>query len=88
MSNVPRCHRMVALLGGLVGLEREIHAHPAGLRTHILVCLGSCLITLVSVNMGHGSNDRIAVRNSDQIAVANVQILNHGDKTNDDVAGL
>ena len=31
------------ILGGLVGLEREIHAHPAGLRTHILVCLGSCL---------------------------------------------
>lgn len=50
------------LLGGAVGLEREIHAHPAGLRTHILVCMGSCLITLVSVNMGHGSNDRISAQ--------------------------
>jgi putative Mg2+ transporter-C (MgtC) family protein len=53
---------IAVLLGGLVGLEREIHAHPAGLRTHILVCVGSCLITLVSVNMGHGSNDRIAAQ--------------------------
>jgi putative Mg2+ transporter-C (MgtC) family protein len=50
------------LLGGLVGLEREVHGHPAGLRTHILVCLGSTLITLVSVNMGNGSNDRIAAQ--------------------------
>jgi putative Mg2+ transporter-C (MgtC) family protein len=53
---------LAVLLGGLIGLEREIHAHPAGLRTHILVCLGSCLMTLVSVNMGHGSNDRIAAQ--------------------------
>lgn len=50
------------LLGGFIGLERELHAHPAGLRTHILVCLGSCLMTLVSTNMGHGSNDRIAAQ--------------------------
>jgi len=36
------------LLGGLVGLERERHNRPAGLRTHILVCLGSALIMIVS----------------------------------------
>jgi putative Mg2+ transporter-C (MgtC) family protein len=39
------------VLSGLIGLEREIHGHPAGLRTHILVCLGSTLITLVSVHI-------------------------------------
>src|SRR5881227_2783375 len=50
------------LMGGLIGLEREIHGHPAGLRTHILVCLGATLMTLVSVNMGNGSNDRIAAQ--------------------------
>lgn len=34
--------------GALIGIERE-HAHrPAGLRTHILVCMGACLIMLVS----------------------------------------
>jgi putative Mg2+ transporter-C (MgtC) family protein len=39
------------VLGGLIGLEREMRGHPAGLRTHILVCLGSTLITLVSVQI-------------------------------------
>jgi putative Mg2+ transporter-C (MgtC) family protein len=35
-----------AVLGGLVGLERELHDRPAGFRTHILVSLGSCLFTM------------------------------------------
>ncbi|HVF52173.1 MAG TPA: MgtC/SapB family protein [Actinomycetota bacterium] len=38
---------IAALLGGLVGLERELSDQPAGLRTHILVVLGACLFTLV-----------------------------------------
>ncbi|MFH1655949.1 MAG: MgtC/SapB family protein [Candidatus Omnitrophota bacterium] len=37
------------LLSGLIGLEREIKQHGAGLRTHILVCLGSTLIMLTSL---------------------------------------
>jgi putative Mg2+ transporter-C (MgtC) family protein len=37
------------ILSGLVGLERQIHRRTAGLRTHILVCLGSCLIMLTSL---------------------------------------
>jgi putative Mg2+ transporter-C (MgtC) family protein len=37
------------LLGGLIGLEREIKQHAAGLRTHILVSVGSCLITICSM---------------------------------------
>jgi len=36
------------LLGGLIGFERQFHRRTAGLRTHILVCLGSCLIMLTS----------------------------------------
>jgi putative Mg2+ transporter-C (MgtC) family protein len=36
-------------LGGAIGLEREKKGHIAGLRTHILVCLGSCLIMLTSI---------------------------------------
>jgi putative Mg2+ transporter-C (MgtC) family protein len=38
-----------AILGGLIGIEREMHRHEAGLRTHILVCMGSCLIMLTSL---------------------------------------
>lgn len=37
------------VLGGLIGLEREIQRRVAGLRTHILVCLGSALIMLTSI---------------------------------------
>lgn len=36
------------VLGGAVGLERESIHRPAGLRTHVLVCLGSTLFTIVS----------------------------------------
>jgi putative Mg2+ transporter-C (MgtC) family protein len=36
-----------AVLGGLLGLEREISDQPAGFRTHILVSLGAALFTLV-----------------------------------------
>lgn len=36
-------------LSGLIGLERQMHRRTAGLRTHILVCLGSCLIMLTSL---------------------------------------
>jgi len=37
------------ILGGLIGFERESLDRPAGLRTHILVCVGSALMTLVSI---------------------------------------
>ncbi|WP_274649149.1 MgtC/SapB family protein [Paenibacillus humicola] len=36
-------------LGGLIGFEREQSNHAAGLRTNILVCLGSCLLMLLSM---------------------------------------
>jgi putative Mg2+ transporter-C (MgtC) family protein len=39
---------LAVLLGGLIGFEREIHGRPAGLRTHILVCLTSTLLILAS----------------------------------------
>ncbi|WP_425050331.1 MgtC/SapB family protein [Psychromarinibacter sp. S121] len=36
------------VLGGLIGLEREWHSKPAGLRTHILISLAAALFILVS----------------------------------------
>lgn len=39
---------IAALLGGLVGMEREVHGRPAGFRTHLLVTVGACLMSVVS----------------------------------------
>lgn len=40
---------LAALLGGLVGVEREYSGHSAGLRTNILVSVGACLFTILSI---------------------------------------
>jgi putative Mg2+ transporter-C (MgtC) family protein len=40
---------LAAFLGAIVGIEREITIKPAGLRTHMLVSLGSCLFTIISI---------------------------------------
>ncbi|CAH0118105.1 MULTISPECIES: MgtC/SapB family protein [unclassified Paenibacillus] len=40
---------MAAAVGGLIGIERERNNHAAGFRTHILVCLGSAMIMLLSI---------------------------------------
>jgi putative Mg2+ transporter-C (MgtC) family protein len=35
------------VLGGLIGLEREIHRKPAGLRTNIIICMAATVFTLL-----------------------------------------
>lgn len=40
---------VAATLGAAIGLEREIHEHPAGMRTHLLVALGSAIFTELSI---------------------------------------
>lgn len=37
-------------LGGIVGYEREYKSRPAGLRTHILVCIGAALVQITAIN--------------------------------------
>lgn len=59
---------MAAIIGGLIGMEREVSNRPAGLRTHVLVTLGATLIMLISIdgfnNVRDGSVDsaRIAAQ--------------------------
>jgi putative Mg2+ transporter-C (MgtC) family protein len=55
---------LAAALGGVIGLEREYRHKPAGLRTNILIALGSALFTLLSLEVGvaAGSPDRIAAQ--------------------------
>jgi putative Mg2+ transporter-C (MgtC) family protein len=51
---------LAGLLGAVIGLERELRGHPAGIRTMSLVTAGSCLFTDVSQLIGAG--DRIAAQ--------------------------
>lgn len=47
------------LTGSLIGLEREFKGKPAGMRTNMLMCMGSCLIMILSVEVAK-STDKIA----------------------------
>lgn len=38
---------VAAIMGGAIGLERETREKPAGLRTHMMICLAACLFTLL-----------------------------------------
>ena len=51
---------LAAVLGAVIGIEREIHDHPAGIRTHLLVALGSALFTVLSI-VGFSSTSGVAV---------------------------
>lgn len=42
---------LATLLSGMIGFEREARGRAAGLRTHILVCVGSALVMLTSIYM-------------------------------------
>jgi putative Mg2+ transporter-C (MgtC) family protein len=55
------------LIGGLIGIEREIKGKPAGMRTNMLMCTGSCLLMILSIEVarqsGHqGDPGRIAAQ--------------------------
>jgi putative Mg2+ transporter-C (MgtC) family protein len=40
---------LAAILGAVIGIEREVHEHPAGMRTHMLVAVGCALFTELSI---------------------------------------
>ena len=43
---------IAVLSGGAIGFERQVAGKPAGLRTNILICLGSALVMDLSMNLG------------------------------------
>ncbi|NLF93461.1 MAG: MgtC/SapB family protein [Oligosphaeraceae bacterium] len=46
---------LAMILGGVIGIERDIHGRAAGLRTHMLVSVGAALFTLVSLTLAEAS---------------------------------
>ena len=56
---------VAAILGGLIGLERELKHRPAGLRTNLFICLGAAMYTILSdaLAVEHiGDHTRIAAQ--------------------------
>jgi putative Mg2+ transporter-C (MgtC) family protein len=56
---------VAAILGGLIGLERELKHRPAGLRTNLFICLGAAMYTVLSDSLAveHiGDHTRIAAQ--------------------------
>jgi len=56
---------LAAVLGGIIGIEREIRDKPAGLRTNILICVGSTLFMSISTKVAEmlgGDPTRIAAQ--------------------------
>ncbi|GAA0868647.1 MgtC/SapB family protein [Brevundimonas basaltis] len=60
--------------GGLIGVERTWHGHPAGFRTHILVCLTSCLLMLAAMHQSTWAFTALA----DQTVVIDPTRMSHG----------
>ena len=53
---------VAAVFGACIGLEREFGAQPAGLRTHMLVALGSTLFTVAGADLAHTDPTRVAAQ--------------------------
>jgi len=52
---------MAFVCGAIVGFEREKGRKPAGLRTQILICLGSAIFTMASISPGVGATDKARI---------------------------
>src|SRR3954469_3602854 len=50
---------LAVVLGGAIGLERELKGKPAGLRTNILICMGAALLTDVSMSISVNGGQRL-----------------------------
>lgn len=55
---------IAAILGGIIGLERQLRHKPAGLRTNMFICFGSAMFTLLSKELAGNASDsaRIAAQ--------------------------
>jgi putative Mg2+ transporter-C (MgtC) family protein len=55
---------LAAILGGIIGLERELKHRPAGLRTNMFICFGAALFTVLSRALAEAPSDytRIAAQ--------------------------
>jgi putative Mg2+ transporter-C (MgtC) family protein len=83
---------LALLLGGLIGFEREYMSRPAGLRTHVLVCVGAAVVQIISINFYtkfHGTFNNDPMRLGAQV-ISGIGFLGAGTilKEGTDIKGL
>ncbi|WP_444848973.1 MgtC/SapB family protein [Mesorhizobium sp. LSJC265A00] len=61
---------LAAVLGSIVGIEREWRNRPAGLRTHILVCVATALIAILTIEITH-----LHVFDGQEIAIDPIRLI-------------
>ena len=66
-------------VGGIIGWERQLRHKPAGLRTHMLVSMGSALFVLIPLSMGQHENGRDSVERVIQGIAAGIGFLGAGE---------
>ena len=69
---------LALVLGGLIGMERGRHGRAAGMRTHILVCIGSCMTALVGVYILQYINPNEAVTRIAAQVISGIGFLGAG----------
>jgi len=70
---------LALLAGGVIGWDRQISGKPAGLRTHMLVSLGSALLILVPIQLGEAERSSDALSRVIQGIAAGVGFLGAGE---------
>jgi putative Mg2+ transporter-C (MgtC) family protein len=70
---------LALLFGAVIGLERQLKRKPAGLRTHMLVCFGSALFTLIPLQTNVTKPDADALSRIIQGITAGVGFLGAGE---------
>jgi putative Mg2+ transporter-C (MgtC) family protein len=70
---------LALLVGGIIGWERQLRHKPAGLRTHMLVSMGSALFVLIPLSMSKNENGRDAIERVIQGITTGIGFLGAGE---------
>ncbi|MEB3181951.1 MAG: MgtC/SapB family protein [Nostocaceae cyanobacterium] len=70
---------LALVVGGIIGSERELKQKPAGLRTHMLVCVGSAMFVLIPLQMGIHSSSPDALSRVIQGVAAGIGFIGAGE---------
>lgn len=70
---------LALIFGAIIGLERQVRKKPAGLRTHMLVCLGSALFILIPLQIVTAQEGREAISRVVQGIAAGIGFLGAGE---------